>query len=142
MQGVYQYPPLPPIISAIHCTALTIGLVYQEEQARREREMEALEANRLEVLEKLAASVPYAEACANAKAKLDHITGTKEPTNDKGNAIPPGLNVSHEFSPSLTTYSMSSSYVQCRPRARFCQRDLTARDTLKHMSPVHSLDVI
>lgn len=30
---------------------------------------------RLQVLEKLAASVPYAEACANAEAKLDHITG-------------------------------------------------------------------
>ncbi|CAM9214553.1 unnamed protein product, partial [Sphacelaria rigidula] len=29
---------------------------------------------RLEVLGKLALSVPYAAACANAEAKLDHIT--------------------------------------------------------------------
>eukprot|EP00904_Undaria_pinnatifida_P007243 jgi/Undpi1/3649/HiC_scaffold_16.g07019.m1 len=33
-----------------------------------------MEEKRLQVLEKLAASVPYAEACANAEAKLDHIT--------------------------------------------------------------------
>lgn len=30
------------------------------------------------MLEKLAASVPYAEACVNAEAKLDHITGVNE----------------------------------------------------------------
>jgi len=47
----------------------------QEENLRREQEAKALEVKRLQVLEKLAASVPYAEACANAEAKLDHITG-------------------------------------------------------------------
>lgn len=47
----------------------------QEENLRREQEAKALEAKRLQVLEKLAASVPYAEACANAEAKLDHVTG-------------------------------------------------------------------
>lgn len=31
----------------------------------------------MQVLEMLASSVPYAEACANAEAKLDHITGDK-----------------------------------------------------------------
>lgn len=40
-----------------------------------EREVEALQAKRIQVLEKLAASVPYAQACANAEAKLDHVTG-------------------------------------------------------------------
>lgn len=49
--------------------------LVQEEQDRRAREAQALEAKRLEVLGKLALSVPYAAACANAEAKLDHITG-------------------------------------------------------------------
>lgn len=40
--------------------------------------MDALKAKRLQVLEKLAASVPYADACANAEAKLDHITGKRD----------------------------------------------------------------
>lgn len=51
------------------------SLLSQEEHERRAQEAKAIEANRLQVLEKLAASVPYAEACANAEAKLDHITG-------------------------------------------------------------------
>ncbi|CAM9178293.1 unnamed protein product, partial [Scytosiphon promiscuus] len=46
----------------------------QEESERRDQEAQALETKRLHVLAKLAASVPYAEACANAEAKLDHIT--------------------------------------------------------------------
>ena len=53
-------------------------LVYQEEQERREQEAKIMEEKRLQVLEKLAASVPYAEACANAEAKLDHITGDEK----------------------------------------------------------------
>lgn len=51
--------------------------ILQEEQERRIQEAHVLEAKRLQVLEKLASSVPYAEACANAEAKLDHITGDK-----------------------------------------------------------------
>ena len=51
--------------------------MFQEESERREQEAKALEEKRLQVLEKLAASVPYAEACANAEAKLDHITGER-----------------------------------------------------------------
>ncbi|CAN0379396.1 unnamed protein product [Ectocarpus sp. 12 AP-2014] len=46
----------------------------QEERERREQEAKDLEEKRLQVLQRLAASVPYAEACANAEAKLDHIT--------------------------------------------------------------------
>ena len=49
--------------------------MLQEEIERRDQEAKAIEANRMQVLEKLAASVPYAEACANAEAKLDHVTG-------------------------------------------------------------------
>lgn len=48
---------------------------FQEENDRREQEAKALEEKRLQVLQRLAASVPYAEACANAEAKLDHVTG-------------------------------------------------------------------
>lgn len=58
------------------CTAFILA---QEERARLEREAEALEMKRMQVLERLAASVPYADACANAEAKLDHITGDATP---------------------------------------------------------------
>lgn len=50
-------------------------MCFQEEQERREQKAKELEEKRLQVLQRLAASVPYAEACANAEAKLDHITG-------------------------------------------------------------------
>lgn len=47
----------------------------KEQQERRERDAEALEQTRLKVLLALAASVPYADACANAESKLSHVTG-------------------------------------------------------------------
>ena len=55
-------------------TAQSLSML-QEEIERKDQEAKAIEANRMQVLEKLAASVPYAEACANAEAKLDHVTG-------------------------------------------------------------------
>ena len=36
----------------------------------------------MQVLERLAASVPYANACVNAEAKLDHVTGRCDLMND------------------------------------------------------------
>lgn len=61
--------------SSVTAHSLLLLLLLQEEYERRYQEAKVVEANRLQVLEKLAASVPYAEACANAEAKLDHITG-------------------------------------------------------------------
>lgn len=66
-------------MTATACKHWVYGILglFQEENERRAQEAKALEAKRLQVLEKLAESVPYAEACANAEAKLDHVTGAR-----------------------------------------------------------------